>query len=106
MTAGAPDPEALRAAVAAEPDDAGARLRLASLLLQEPGGAPEAETLAAGVLDQRGGADPDALLLLGLAQVTQGEDESLATLRRFLDAAPQDHPGVALATSLVENGAP
>lgn len=96
----------LRTPVADDPEDTDTQLRLAARLLQEPGGAKEAEALAAGVLDQRGGTDPDALLLLGLAQVTQGEDGGAATLRRYLDVASPGHPGVGLATSLLEGRQP
>ena len=65
------------------------RLRLAFTLIRA-GQAGEAEQLAAQVLAGQPDA-PDALLMLGLAQRQTDPGTADATLRRFLDRAPQ-HP--------------
>lgn len=92
--------DGLYAAVAANPDDRRARLLLASGLLQSGDDArarEEIDTLLAAQPD-----DPDGLLLLGFLQARQRDPLAQATLRRYLDLAPPEHPGREVATSLLE----
>lgn len=90
--------EQAQAAVDAAPEDGAARLALASLLLQR-GSAGDAALQARQVLADEP-TDPDALLLLALSQVMLDDDADV-TLRRFLDAAPVEHPGRELAESIL-----
>lgn len=79
--------EVYRDAVTQDPDDA-VRLRLAFALLRSDQAAQ-----AATVAGQVAGRDPhdsQALLLLGLAQRAEGSAQAGATLRRFLQVAPND----------------
>jgi cytochrome c-type biogenesis protein CcmH len=89
----------LRSDVAARPDDARARLVLAAALLQR-GAADEAQVEAQAVLAVRPD-NADALLILGLAQTALEDPTAAATLRRFLDVAPADHPGRDIAEPIL-----
>lgn len=72
----------------------------AAALLQQ-GRVDEARSSIDAVLLRRPD-DPDATLLLGIAQRLQGEEDAEATLRRFLELAPDGHPGVRLADDLLD----
>ena len=43
-----------------------------------------------------------SLLIAGLAQTADGKAAGEATLRRFLEVAPAEHPGRALAESALD----
>ncbi|MGI8873182.1 MAG: cytochrome c-type biogenesis protein CcmH [Egibacteraceae bacterium] len=89
----------LRRNVAANPDDARARVVLAVALLQR-GAADEAQVEAQAVLAVKPD-DADALLILGLAQTALEDPAAAATLRRFLDVAPADQPGRDIAEPIL-----
>jgi cytochrome c-type biogenesis protein CcmH/NrfF len=94
--------QVLRAAVEQRPGDLGTRLALASVALQL-GRTDMARGQAAAVLDQ----DPDnvdALLLRGISPDGPGDPDAVAALRRFLELAPADHPGVPLARAATTGG--
>jgi len=93
----------LRTAVEQNPDDTQARLQLAAQLLRQPGGVDEARGHAEAVLERTGGEQPDALLLLGLTQLAQGDPAGRPTLERYLSAAPDGHPGIDVARSLLDD---
>ncbi|WP_341251322.1 cytochrome c-type biogenesis protein CcmH [Euzebya pacifica] len=92
--------DTLRAAVDLDPADIPARLALAGRLI-ENGDAAEARVQAQTVLDQQTD-HPDGLLLLGLAMVAGSSPGASQALQRFLDTAPDEHPGIPLARSLLE----
>lgn len=97
LTAGLVDEAAghYRQAVSAHPDDPVIRLTLAVVLLQL-GDADGAERHATRVLGDRPD-HPEALLVAGLARLAEGRPDGEAALRQFLEVAPADHPGVAMA---------
>lgn len=89
----------LEAAVEASPDDVGLRLALASTAF-EAGRADLVRAQADAVL----GRDPDnvdALMLRGLSARSDQDRRATASLRRFLDLAPGDHPAVPLVRGLL-----
>ncbi|MBW3601147.1 MAG: cytochrome c-type biogenesis protein CcmH [Actinobacteria bacterium] len=94
----------LRAEVSQDPGDTRTRLALIGRLLRA-GHPEEARAHLADVLDASPG-NPDALLLLGIAQVQQADPGARSTLRRFLSVAPPDHPGVPIAEGLLGQGEP
>lgn len=89
----------LRDEIRRDPDDAQPRLRLAAALLQA-GRTTEAAEEAANLLAR----DPDnldALLLSGIARIQSGDRTGEETLRTFLGAAPENHPGLPVARELL-----
>jgi cytochrome c-type biogenesis protein CcmH len=89
-----------RDALAAAPDDARTRLTLGVVLLQLGAHEDVVEELR-GLLDDQ----PDhveGLLLTGLAQAAQGHPAGPSVLRRFLELAPPDHPGIPIARSRLD----
>ncbi|MDP8978502.1 MAG: cytochrome c-type biogenesis protein CcmH [Actinomycetota bacterium] len=92
----------LRAGVSQNPQDTQTRLALIGRLLRA-GHTDEARTHIAEVLEASPG-NPDALLLLGLAQVQQADPGARSTLRRFLSVAPPGHPGIPVAEGLLRQG--
>lgn len=89
----------MEAAVARQPDNASARLALASAALRA-GRLEVVRTQAEAVL----GKDPDnvdALLLRGLSPLSRTDPEALAAMRKFLKLAPPDHPGVPVARAVM-----
>lgn len=90
----------LRETLADDPDDTRSRLLLAVRLL-ESGRAGEAESEAARVLESEPG-QADGLLVLGLAQASQQDPAAPATLERFLDRAPAEHPGIEMARTILD----
>lgn len=94
---------ALREAVEADPEDTRARLMLAARLL-ERGRTSEAEAQAGEVLAAEPD-HPDGLLLVGLARAGQRDPAAETALRRFLDVAPEHHPGVDIARSVLDASA-
>ena len=90
----------LREELRGDPQDATSRLALAAALLQA-GRPADAAAEADKLLDM----DPDnldALVLAGIARLQQGDPDGREALRRFLDAAPDDHPGRPVAESLLD----
>lgn len=87
--------ERLADAVKAEPDDPVTRLELAVALLQL-GDVQGAERHAARVLDDRPD-QPEALLIAGLARLADGQGDGETALRRFVEVAPDAHPGLPMA---------
>jgi cytochrome c-type biogenesis protein CcmH/NrfF len=81
---------AYRRALTLAPGEPGVRVRLAFAVLRQ-GRPAESEGLARELLEEEPD-QPDALLLLGLAELGQQEPGGVDTLRRFLAVAP-DHPG-------------
>lgn len=94
----------LRETLADDPDDTRSRLLLAVRLL-ESGRAGEAESQAARVLEAEPG-QADGLLVLGLAQASQQDPAAPATLERFLDRAPAEHPGIEMARTILDRAGP
>ncbi|CAN5128144.1 hypothetical protein BH20ACT9_BH20ACT9_03320 [soil metagenome] len=94
----------LRTAVSQDPRDTRTRLVLTARLLRA-GRTDEARTHIADVL-AASPRNPDALLLLGIAQVQRADPGGRSTLRRFLSLAPPDHPGVPVAEGLLGQGNP
>lgn len=91
--------QTLRAAVAERPDEVPLRLALASTAL-ESGRLATVRTQTAQVLD-REPDNVDALLLRGLAARSPEDEKAMAGLRRFLELAPRNHPGVPLVRRLL-----
>lgn len=89
-----------RQAVSARPDDPVIRLTLAVVLLQL-GDTDGTERHATRVLDDRPD-HPEALLLAGLARVAEGDPQGETNLRRFVEIAPADHPGLGMASAVLE----
>ena len=89
--------EAWQTALAAS-DDVGVQVAAASRMLQA--GVPGLARRAAEQVAEANPEEPDAVLLLGVAQAQVGDQQADATLRRFLDFAPGDHPGRELAERL------
>jgi cytochrome c-type biogenesis protein CcmH len=90
----------LREEVRRDPGDGQSRLLLAAALLQA-GRPADADAEADTLLDM----DPDnldALVLAGIAKLQQGDPAGRELLRRFLDAAPDDHPGRPVAEGLLD----
>ena len=90
---------AYRAVLGERPQDQAVVLSLAFALLRDdrPGEAvPLVETILAADPEH-----PEALLMLGTAERALGDDEGDATLRRFLDLAP-DHPAADAVRALLE----
>lgn len=90
---------AYRAVLEERPQDRAVVLALAFALLRDdrPGEAvPVVETVLAADPEH-----PEALLMLGTAERALGHDEAGATLRRFLDLAP-DHPAADAVRALLE----
>lgn len=91
--------QTLRAAVTERPDDVGLRLALASTAF-ESGRPGIVRTQATAVLDRQPD-NVDALLLRGLAARSSEDGAAVAALRRFLDLAPKDHPGLPLVRTVL-----
>ncbi|WP_346619886.1 cytochrome c-type biogenesis protein CcmH [Blastococcus montanus] len=90
---------AYRAVLEERPEDRAVVLALAFALLRDdrPGEAvPLVETVLAAHPEH-----PEALLMLGTAERALGDGEAGATLRRFLDLAP-DHPAADAVRALLE----
>jgi cytochrome c-type biogenesis protein CcmH len=90
---------AYRAVLEERPGDAATMVALAFALVRSdrPDEAvPLLQTVMAAHPDH-----PDAVLMLGMAQRARGDAEGTATLRRFLDLAP-DHPAAAAVRDLLE----
>ncbi|MGH3665516.1 MAG: cytochrome c-type biogenesis protein CcmH, partial [Egibacteraceae bacterium] len=89
----------LHEAVSRDPSDTRSRLLLAASLLRA-GRIADAEVQADRLLE----LDPDnldALVLTGIAKLQQDDPAGRRALRRFLDAAPADHPGRPAAEGLL-----
>jgi cytochrome c-type biogenesis protein CcmH/NrfF len=97
--AAADDLARLRAAVEREPGDVTARVQLAAALLRAGRPAEVPEHLQP-VLDDHPD-EPDAILLLGIAQIQQGDPSAPTTLERYLEVAPDDHEGRPVAEELL-----
>jgi cytochrome c-type biogenesis protein CcmH/NrfF len=82
----------------AGPTDPGTQLALAAEALTS-GRAADARAYASAVLAQDP-ANVDALLIRGLAPAGPGDPEASDALRRFLQLASPDHPGVPLARAV------
>jgi cytochrome c-type biogenesis protein CcmH/NrfF len=93
------DLDRLQAAVEREPRDVTARIQLAAALLRAGRPAEVAEHLQP-VLDEHPN-EPDAMLLLGIAQIQQGDPAASTTLERYLEVAPEDHEGRPVAEELL-----
>jgi Flp pilus assembly protein TadD len=106
LAAGLADEAAVhyRQAVSARPNDPVIRLTLAVVLLQL-GDTDGAERHATRVLDDRPD-DPEALLLAGLARVAADDPQGQVQLRRFLEVAPAEHPGLAMAQAVLDGDPP
>jgi cytochrome c-type biogenesis protein CcmH/NrfF len=94
--------ERLRAAVEREPGDVTARVQLAAALLRA-GRPAEVAAYLQPVLDEHPN-EPDAILLLGIAQIQQGDPAGRTTLERYLQVAPGDHQGRPVAEGLLGRG--
>lgn len=92
---------AYQRALALRPDTASLEIRLAVVSLKASRPA-DADRLATQVLARTPG-NPTALLVLGLAQRAQRAPDADATLRRFLQLAPQ-HPAAAQVRALLGSG--
>lgn len=89
-----------RHVLVSDPDDVRLRVTIGVLLLQL-GAYDDAEQELQPLLAQE--ADhTEALLVTGLAQAARDEAEGVATLRRFLELAPDDHPGIPLARGMLD----
>lgn len=93
------DVDRRRAAVEREPGDVTARIRLAAALLRA-GRLGEVADHLQPVLDEHPN-EPDAILLLGIAQIQQGDPAAPTTLQRYLEVAPEDHEGRPVAEELL-----
>lgn len=92
--------EIYRAELARRPDHREAAFRL-GFVLARLGQPAEAEPVLAQVVQARPD-HPEALLLLGTVQRQLGREEADATLRRFLEIAPEDHEAAAEVRRLLE----
>lgn len=99
-TDAAADLRAMEAAVARQPDNASARLSLASAALRV--GRLEVVRAQAEAVLQRDPDNVDALLLRGLSPLSRTDPQALTAMRKFLQLAPPDHPGVPVARAVTE----
>ena len=90
----------LREEVRRDPAVPQPRLQLAAALLQA-GRPSEAQREAEALLQERPN-NLDAVLLSAIAKLQLGDPAGEDMLRTFLDAAPDDHPGRALAEGLLD----
>ncbi len=91
--------EELRAAVQRTPEDTRTRLALASTAF-ELGRFDVVRAQAGAVLDRQP-RNVDALLLRGLAPSSPEDSAARTSLRRFVDLAPLEHPGLPLAEEIL-----
>ena len=91
--------KAYRHALRLAPGSASVRIRLALDLVRDHH-AGDAEPLVRSLAGARGSSQSAALLVLGLAQRSQGEPAWTGTLRRFLSLAPH-HPAAAQVRRLL-----
>ena len=97
--AGAVRLDELRAAVRRTPEDARARLALASTAFEL--GQWEIVRVQARAVLERQPKNADALLLRGLAPSSPDDAMARTSLRRFVDLAPRQHPGLPLARKIL-----